>query len=611
MRILLLCHSFNSLTQRVFVELRRTGHEVSVEFDVNDSVTEEAVALFRPELVIAPFLRRAIPESVWRAHRCIVLHPGIEGDRGPSALDWAIMNGEHEWGVTALQATGEMDAGDIWASVDFSMREATKASLYRNEVTEAAVAALELTVSRLRERGFRPRPLDYARPGVRGRLRPVMRQDERRIDWHGDDTATVLRRIRAADGAPGVLDAVRGVACYLYGAHAEGGIRGGRPGDVIARRDGAILRATRDGALWITHLKRADDPEAFKLPASMVLQDKLADVPELPLPPHASVEHRTWRPIRYEEKGAVGYLHFDFYNGAMGTQHCDALREAYALARSRPTRVIVLAGGEDFWSNGIHLNLIEASPHPAEESWRNINAMNDLVREIATTDRQLTIAALAGNAGAGGVFLGLAADRVWARDGIVLNPHYKSMGNLYGSEYWTYLLPRRVAPEQARAVVENRLPLGVDEAGTLGLIDAHFGVTRKAFHDEVDHRAAELASDASFAARVEAKNRRRAADEAAKPLERYREEELERMRLNFFGFDSSYHVARYNFVHKVPRSRTPLYLARHRERVANRAAGDHGESSAVAVAGSGFSTRESSTASSDEADRRVRGDSAP
>ena len=59
---------------------------------------------------------------------------------------------------------------------------------------------------------------------------------------------------------------------------------------------------------------------------------------------------------------------------------------------------------------------------------------------------------------------------------------------------------------------------------------------------------------------------RRAADEALKPLAAYRAEELERMRLNFFGFDPSYHVARYNFVRKVPKSRTPLYLARHRAR---------------------------------------------
>ena len=41
MRILLLCHSFNSLTQRLFVELGARGHGVSVELDVADSVTEQ------------------------------------------------------------------------------------------------------------------------------------------------------------------------------------------------------------------------------------------------------------------------------------------------------------------------------------------------------------------------------------------------------------------------------------------------------------------------------------------------------------------------------------------------------------------------------------------
>jgi putative two-component system protein, hydrogenase maturation factor HypX/HoxX len=573
MRILFLTHSFNSLTQRLFVELTAAGHDVSIEFDVNDRVTEEAVAAWEPELVIAPFLRRAIPESVWRRHRCIVVHPGIPGDRGPSALDWAIMNGETEWGVTALEANGEMDAGDIWASVSFPMRDAAKGSLYRNEVTTAAVEAIRLTLLRLGEAGFRPEPLDDTRPDVRGRLRPLMRQPDRAIDWRADDTAAVLRKIRAADGAPGVLDEVLGVRCHLFDAHAEGALRSrypeAVPGAVVAQRDGAICRATVDGAVWITHLRRAGDGETtFKLPAAMVLGDRLAAVPEAPLEPDARVDHATWREIRYEEVGTVGFLHFQFYNGAMSTEQCVRLRAAYVAARARPTRVIVLMGGPDFWSNGIHLNVIEAAPNPADESWRNINAIDDLVREIILTDRQLTIAAMQGNAGAGGVFLALAADRVWARDGVVLNPHYKGMGNLYGSEYWTYLLPRRVDADRARRVTEARLPVGVDGAAAMGLIDAHFGTEPSAFRAEVAARAAALATDSRLPQWLAEKQARRTADEAVKPLEAYRAEELERMKLNFYGFDSSYHVARYNFVCKVPRSRTPLWLARHRARPA-------------------------------------------
>ena len=71
MRILLLTHSFNSLTQRLFGELRTLGHTVSVELDIADSVTQEAVDLFQPDVVLAPFLKRRIPQSIWQRVVCL------------------------------------------------------------------------------------------------------------------------------------------------------------------------------------------------------------------------------------------------------------------------------------------------------------------------------------------------------------------------------------------------------------------------------------------------------------------------------------------------------------------------------------------------------------
>ena len=63
MKILFLTHAFNGLAQRLFVELGAQGHEVAIEFDVNDATTEQALALAKPDLVIAPFLKRAIPDA--------------------------------------------------------------------------------------------------------------------------------------------------------------------------------------------------------------------------------------------------------------------------------------------------------------------------------------------------------------------------------------------------------------------------------------------------------------------------------------------------------------------------------------------------------------------
>ncbi len=568
MRILLLTHAFNSLTQRLATELESRGHEVSIEFDIADSVAEEAVALFRPQLIVAPYLRRAIPESIWSRHVCLIVHPGIIGDRGPSALDWALQEGEVAWGVTVLQAEAEMDAGPIWASAEFPLRAASKASVYRNEVTQAATEAVLQAVERFAGGDYAPQPLAMC-TAARGRARPLMKQTDRRIDWQRDDTLAVLRKINAADGFPGVADTLFGEPCHVFDARPEAILRGAPDaggGDIVARRETALLRRTCDGAVWIGHVKRRG---GIKLPATLAFAAEAAELAEAPLDGWWRVAGQTWQDIAYEESAGVGFLSFEFYNGAMSSAQCQRLARALAWAKQRPVRVLVLTGGADFWSNGIHLNVIEAAESPADESWNNINAMNDLTRELIESADQITVAALAGNAGAGGCFLARAADLVWARQGVILNPHYKNMGNLYGSEYWTYLLPRRLgetsAGERCQSLMRNRQPLTADRAMQTGFVDACLAGDAREFGDEVRRRAGEIAGAADFHALLAAKRERRARDEAEKPLAAYREEEMAHMRRNFYGFDPSYHVARHHFVRKSPASWTPRHLARHRD----------------------------------------------
>ena len=123
----------------------------------------------------------------------------------------------------------------------------------------------------------------------------------------------------------------------------------------------------------------------------------------------------------------------------MSTTQCRRLEPLFA-PRYPGHRVLVVEGGDTF-SNGIHLS-IGMSDEPALEAWRNINAIDDVCEQIITCTSQLIIMSVGGNAGAGGVMLALGADQVLVRDGVVLNPHYRTMG-LFGSEYSTYVLPKR------------------------------------------------------------------------------------------------------------------------------------------------------------------------
>jgi putative two-component system hydrogenase maturation factor HypX/HoxX len=176
--------------------------------------------------------------------------------------------------------------------------------------------------------------------------------------------------------------------------------------------------------------------------------------------------------------------------------------------------------------------------------------MNDLVRDLITTDSHLVMAAMQGNAAAGGVMLALAVDLVYARKGIVLNPHYKAMGNLYGSEYWTYLLPKRVGASRARELTEALLSVSGRTAQQIGLIDDAFEEDAASFRQRIRELAEELARSPRYLHMLEEKRRTRESDEAIKPLQAYREEELRQMWLNFFGADRSYHLARKRFVYK-------------------------------------------------------------
>ncbi|WP_035796810.1 enoyl-CoA hydratase-related protein [Kitasatospora mediocidica] len=553
MRILLVASAFNSLTQRVFVELRDRGHLVGVQLAQapDDDALRAAVRRHAPDLTLAPMLKSAIPADLWTAHTCLIVHPGPVGDRGPSSLDWALHEDAERWGVTVLQADAVMDAGDVWATVPCAVPAGVaKSDLYRGEISDAAVEAVLLAVDRVASGTYAPQRQAGLVPA--GRTRPYLDQSLRRIDWRRDGTAAVLRALRAADSQPGVLDELCGAQWFLHGGHPEDRLRG-RPGELLATRAGAVCRATADGAVWIPELRarrRPGGPPGVKLPAVTALGGLLPDLPEAA---------DGWTDIDYREDGPVGVLRFAFPGGAMSTDQCRRLLAAYRLACARPTSVLVLGGGRDFFSNGIHLNVIEAAADPAAESWANIQAMDDLVEAVLTTTDRLTVAALGGNAAAGGAMLALAADEVWCRAGVVLNPHYRLMG-LYGSEYWTYTLPRRVGPAAARRLTEEALPVGAAGAQRLGLVDRIVESGPADFAGDVRALAARLAALPTTPQRIGEKKARLERDAADRPLAAYREDELARMHAIFFDPQAPYHALRRAFVHKERPTRNPAQL---------------------------------------------------
>ncbi len=538
MKILLLCTAFNSQTQAVYTALKDRGDEVVVSFAISEMQMLEEIEAFQPELILCPFLKRYLPASIYEKYPTYIFHPGPIGDRGPNALEYALQSHTKKWGLVILKANAEYDGGDIYAQVDFSVRNTYKASLYRQEIVHSSLKALDLFFENLKNETVSPQVLNP--------IHEKFTQEKRAIDWGNDTTQTIIEKIYLSDSFPGALDEILEVPCYLFGAHKEDKFTG-EPKEILAKRDGAICLGTIDGAVWVSHLREAGK---FKLPATYVLKEKLQGIKEDRLPLVFDKSYDTFYEVSVRRRDNVAYLYFNFHNGAMSAEQCIRLKYAVEYLKTE-CEVLVLMGGMDFFSNGIHLNILEDSAKQGEDGWANINAMNDLVSSILYAEEVVTIASFHRNAGAGGVFMGLACDFVVAREGVVLNPHYQTLG-LSGSEYHTYSLPKRVGEKKAQQLLDDCLPLSVKEAKILGMVDEVYA------HEHYDDNLHTFATSKYNDDFIWDKEDYIEANKAQ--IEAFKEKEIEVMHPEFWEKESAFHILRRDFVYKICPRETPKRL---------------------------------------------------
>ena len=546
MKILLIISSFNSLSQSVYCKLQELEHKVFIKFAISKELMIEAVEEINPDIVFCPFLKQFIPSEIFENYPTFVLHPGIIGDRGHNSLDNAINDEVKQWGVVILKANEVLDGGDIYAQSNFIMREeSNKASIYRNEVTQSTLKALEQFLQNYQNKDFIP---------TKQILNPIhknLSQENRKINWQKDNTKQILKKINMSDSTPGVKDEILGVECYLFSAFIEDTLRG-ETKEILAKRDGAICIGTIDGAIWILQIQELG---SFKLPATYVLKDKIKGIEEKRIPLVIEDERKSFYELRVQRKDEIAYLYFNFHNGAMTSTQCIKLKYAIEYLKEE-CKVLVLMGADDFFSNGIHLNILEDSKKQGEDGWSNINAMNEAVKAVLLCDEIITVASFNKNSGAGGVFLGLACDYAISSENTIFNPHYKTLG-LSGSEYHTFILPKRVGQTKSKELLENCLPINANYAKKINMIDEVYPF--EDYQEKLEIFCENLLkNEDTFEEFID---RKKDFLEQELPLmEECKEKELQIMYDEFWEKSSSFHTLRYDFVHKIKPKNTPKRL---------------------------------------------------
>ena len=183
---------------------------------------------------------------------CVNLHPSLlPRYRGAAPINWAIIRGESETGISVFRLSARMDAGDILHQEPVGIRpDETAGELSDRLKVKGADAVLD-TIERLASGGLAGRPQQSE--GVT--RAPKLSKDDGRIDW--TRSATEIRNlIRGTNPFPGAFTTRKNKELKLHRATVVAGE--GTPGQVIlADGKAGLVVATGQDALALEEVQPA------------------------------------------------------------------------------------------------------------------------------------------------------------------------------------------------------------------------------------------------------------------------------------------------------------------------------------------------------------------
>jgi methionyl-tRNA formyltransferase len=208
--------------------------------------TQEAKDLFAShpaDAAIVVAYGRILPPEFLNAHRygCINVHFSLLPKyRGAAPVNWAIVNGEQETGVTTMRIVEELDAGPLLLQSATRIGESETAPELMKRLSETGADLLSETLRDIQQIDPKPQRHEDAT------FAPILRREDGRIDWTMD-AAAIERRVRGLQPWPNAHTTLNSRRLIIRQASVEGPPPpSGQPGQIIEALGDRLLVACGD-----------------------------------------------------------------------------------------------------------------------------------------------------------------------------------------------------------------------------------------------------------------------------------------------------------------------------------------------------------------------------
>lgn len=170
--------------------------------------------------------------------------------RGPAPIQWSIINGDQETGVTAMKMAQGMDAGDVLSTVRLSIADDDDSQTIHDRLSQAGARLLTDVLENLDSITPRPQNHDkatYAR---------ALKKADGKIDWNMS-AISIERLIRGVTPWPGAFTFAGDRRIRILKAELWDEGTSAEPGTVVSSSGGVFLVATGDGVINLLKVQSA------------------------------------------------------------------------------------------------------------------------------------------------------------------------------------------------------------------------------------------------------------------------------------------------------------------------------------------------------------------
>ncbi len=219
-----------------------------------DAEIKSGFASHRADLAVLAYVTQIVPLDVIDAPRLgsICFHPSLlPRHRGGSAVNWTLIHGDQETGVTVFWPDAGIDTGPILLQKRVAIDENDSAgSLYYKKLFPVGVEAMLESV-RLVAKGEAPR---VAQEEQAATYEPLCRDKHAAISWERS-AREVHNLIRGCDPRPGAYVEVDGRRLRLYGSSLASCEEDARAGTILEVSDGGMVVKAGKGAVRVRQLR--------------------------------------------------------------------------------------------------------------------------------------------------------------------------------------------------------------------------------------------------------------------------------------------------------------------------------------------------------------------